>query len=303
MIEPKYCNLMHLQGQRSRRGEAGYAMAALLVALAVMGVLMTAAIPAWRQQAKREKEAELVFRGEQYARAIGLWERKMGPGSRPPNFDVLVQQRFLRKKYKDPMTEDGEFQPVLLGAINQNPIQNPEGIRGRGGRGGIGGPGVGVSGAGPSGRASGPPGGASGPSGASAQASTQTSSRLGQGSSRFQTSQFQTAGAAGGQFAGAGGLVGVRSKSKETSIRLYKGRNHYNEWEFIHAGASNMPGGGVGSQVPGGRGGAPRPGMPGRGGPGTGPGRGPGGPGIGPGRGQPPAPAPPGAGRGRGPGT
>ena len=50
-------------------------MAALLVSLAVMSVLMTAALPAWRHQAKREKEAELVFRGEQYVRAIRLWEK------------------------------------------------------------------------------------------------------------------------------------------------------------------------------------------------------------------------------------
>ena len=94
----------------------GYAMAALLVSLAVMSVLMGALLPAWRHQAQREKEAELVFRGEQYVRAIRLWEMKMGPGSRPPNFDILVQQKFLRKKYKDPMTEDGEFQPLYVGA-------------------------------------------------------------------------------------------------------------------------------------------------------------------------------------------
>ena len=87
-------------------------MAALLVSLAVMSVLMAALLPAWRHQAQREKEAELVFRGEQYVRAIRLWEMKMGPGSRPPNFDILVQQKYLRKKYKDPMTEDGEFQPL-----------------------------------------------------------------------------------------------------------------------------------------------------------------------------------------------
>ena len=45
-------------------------MAALLVALAVMSVLMTALLPAWRFQARREKELELVFRGEQYVKAI-----------------------------------------------------------------------------------------------------------------------------------------------------------------------------------------------------------------------------------------
>ena len=111
--QPKHNSLMGLQGQH---GERGIAMAALLVGLAVMSVLMTAALPAWRHQAKREKEAELVFRGEQYVRAIRLWEMKMGPGSRPPTFDMMVQQKFLRKKYKDPMSPDGEFQPLFAGA-------------------------------------------------------------------------------------------------------------------------------------------------------------------------------------------
>jgi type II secretory pathway pseudopilin PulG len=276
MVKPKYCNLMDLQRQ-SNRGAEGYMMAALLVALAVMGVLMSAAIPAWRHQAKREKEAELIFRGEQYARAISLWERKMGPGSRPGNVDILVQQRFLRKKYKDPMTEDGEFQPILMGSINQN--QNQEGVGGRAGqRGG----GLGRVGASPIGQ-----------SGAGAQAG-------GGRTSSFQIqSQFQQSAGRGGQF-GGGGLLGVRSKSKAQSIRLYKNRNHYNEWDFVHAGAANAPGGGVGAPTPGGRGGSPRPGAPpGRGGVGPG-GRGPGGRGPGPGGPMPQPPGPPG--RGRGPG-
>ena len=30
----------------------------------------------------------------------------MGPGVYPTTLDALVEQRFLRKKYKDPMTTD-----------------------------------------------------------------------------------------------------------------------------------------------------------------------------------------------------
>lgn len=97
-----------------RRNTGGYAMAALLVALAVMSVLLAVALPVWKQASQREKEAELIFRGEQYARAIGLFQRRAGPGALPPNLDVLVQQRFLRRKYKDPVTND-EFQPLLGG--------------------------------------------------------------------------------------------------------------------------------------------------------------------------------------------
>ena len=211
-------------------------MAALLVSLAVMSVLMGALLPAWRHQAQREKEAELVFRGEQYVRAIRLWERRMGPGSRPPNFDILVQQRFLRKKYKDPMTEDGEFQPLYVGTN----LPGPAGA-GRGGRG--------TSTPGPAGRSGLPP-------------QPQVP----------QMPQQQPSGIGG--TTAAGGIVGVTSKSKESSILIYKGRSHYNEWNFIYANASSAPGG-AGNPMPGGRGGSPFPG--GRGLPGRGPRRGIGG--------------------------
>ena len=96
---------MHLEGQANQRG---YAMAAVLVGVAIMSIVMSALLPVWRQQVQREKEAELAFRGEQYARAIYLFQRANG-GRNPPSLDVLVSGRFIRKKYKDPMTEDGEF--------------------------------------------------------------------------------------------------------------------------------------------------------------------------------------------------
>ena len=91
-------------------------MAALLVSIAVMGILMSVAMPAWRHAARREKEAELVFRGEQYARAIGLYQRRFAAAF-PPSLDVLVEQKFLRRKYKDPMTEDGEFQVLYQASL------------------------------------------------------------------------------------------------------------------------------------------------------------------------------------------
>ncbi len=106
---------MDLRGQEKERG---YAMAALLVSLAVMSILMSVLLPVWRQQSQREKEAELAFRGEQYARAIYLYQRRFQTG--PPSIDVLVQQKFLRKKYKDPMIKDGEFQLVYAG-VNPQP--------------------------------------------------------------------------------------------------------------------------------------------------------------------------------------
>lgn len=169
-------------------------MAALLVGLSIMAVMMTVAMPVWRQTVQREKETELVFRGEQYARAIGLFQRKAGPGTLPPSIDVLVQQRYLRKKYKDPITND-DFAPLLLSAANQ--------------------PGAGqLPGAPPAPRGGFPPG-------------------------AFAGAQPGGRGVTGGA---SGGIIGVASKSKEQSIRLYKGRNHYNEWQFVFTPSAQAPG-------------------------------------------------------------
>ena len=88
-------------------------MAVLLVAMGVMAILMTAMMPVWKQMAQREKEQELVFRGQQYARAIGLFQRKYA-NTPPPSLDVLVQEHFLRKKYKDPIT-NADFVPIPAG--------------------------------------------------------------------------------------------------------------------------------------------------------------------------------------------
>jgi hypothetical protein len=280
-------------------------MAGLLVALAVMAVLMSAALPAWRHQAKREKEAELIFRGEQYVRAISLWERKMGPGSRPPNFDILVEQRFLRKKYKDPMSPDGEFLPVFAGT--NMPGVTPVGRGGSRGRGGARGAPpreVEIGPEGPGGPGA-PGGGPGGPGGVGGSEGLNVGSTGPGGSPGFGASSRP-----GGQI-GGGGIFGVMSKSKEMSIRLYQGRNHYNEWRFVHSGASNAPGGVGGSAMPGGGGRANRPGPGQRGGPrgrgpaGIGPGSGPGGRGpggMGPGSPTGPGSGPPPGGQGPGPG-
>ena len=80
-------------------------MAALIVAMGIMALMMTVVMPVWKQAARREKEEELVFRGMQYVHAIGLYQRKFA-NAYPPNLDLLVDQKFLRKKFKDPITND-----------------------------------------------------------------------------------------------------------------------------------------------------------------------------------------------------
>ena len=90
----------------------GFAMAALLTAMSIMAIALAAALPAWQQTMQREKEEELVFRGEQYSHAIALFQRTF-VNSAPRNIDVIVEQRFLRKKDRDPITND-DFVPISI---------------------------------------------------------------------------------------------------------------------------------------------------------------------------------------------
>jgi len=262
--DSKHLSAMKVRGQAGSTcsREQGYAMAVLLVAMSVAAVMMTVAMPVWKQMAQREKEEELIFRGQQYVRALRLFGMKYANAS-PPNIDVLVDQRFLRKKFKDPVTND-DFQPLLAGQGTPGSATNAQGGTQPGGRGGA------------DARGTAPPGASATPPSAGGGGST-TPSPFGRGISTGGTSSIGTPGAGA-----TGGIIGVTSKSKDKSIRLYNGRNHYNEWAFINTPQTQTPGG-VG---PGQRGG------PQRGAPGTQPGANPFG-----------APGPIGGQRGRGTGT
>lgn len=178
-------------------------MAALLVALAVLSVLTSAALPVWRHAAQREREAELIFRGEQYARAVMLYQRRT-PGAWPPDVATLVEGRFLRRAYRDPMTTDGRFRLVL-----QSELAAPSGADAAGGT---------------------AEDAAGGEAGAGARRSAPEMPGFGQGARPF-----------GDRNGGAGGVdgnvVGVASRSERTSIALYKGKSKYSEWLFVAAGS------------------------------------------------------------------
>jgi type II secretory pathway pseudopilin PulG len=95
--------------ERARRPAcAGYSLVALVAAISVMLILMTAAVPYWRYVMKNDREEELLFRGGEIADAIARYQRRNG-NALPPSLEVLVKGRFLRHAYKDPMTKDGKW--------------------------------------------------------------------------------------------------------------------------------------------------------------------------------------------------
>ena len=111
--------------QETRSSERGFAMAGLLVTIALLSLAMSVAMPTWKTMAQREKEEELLWRGQQYDRAIQLYRKKnAAPGA--PSVDKLVEGRFLRKKYKDPIT-GGDFELVGVSPAGNAPgVQQPQ---------------------------------------------------------------------------------------------------------------------------------------------------------------------------------
>lgn len=171
-------------------------MAALLVAIAIMMVLLGVAMPAWNHQARREREEELLFRLKQYAHAIALYQRRV-PGASPPSIDLLVEQRYLRRKYTDPVTGK-DFALLRVGQVSPGmttPL--PGGTAPRRG--------------GDDDEAPGPGPGGRGNTGGRAATPPSTTSSPNQ--------------------PGAGAIRGVVSTSTESSLRQWKGRTRYDEWE------------------------------------------------------------------------
>ena len=232
-------------------------MAALLAVLAIWGVVWLMAVPVWKQAVQREKEEELIWRAGQYARAVALYQRKYA-NAFPPTVDVLMREKFLRKKYKDPITK-GDFRllsPVELQTMPGMTTATP-GIPGRTGPGGAGPPRL------PGSTTGVPSTGLSGGNVPGSPDGAQAGSGLSPRSSAMGPNAPNAPG--GGP---AGGIAAAVSKSTAQSIKVFKNRRQYNQW--IVTVQDVMPRGGVGIQ-PG------QTGQPGQVNPGTGaPGRSPG---------------------------
>jgi hypothetical protein len=216
--------------------ERGYAMAALLVGMAVMAIMLGVALPVWRTAVQREREAELVFRGEQYANAIAIFQRRTG--GYPQTLDQLEKTRAIRKLYKDPIT-GGDFQPVFVGQIIGGAPVVP-GQQGRGGRG--------------------PQPARGGTVAAPVVGRGQPPAARGAAPNPFTGGGVGQTGLGIGQTGtpAAGPIIGVVSRSTAASLRLYNGRGKYNEWAFVSTATTQQAGAPTGEQTPG---------FPGRGGP------------------------------------
>ncbi len=238
--------------RRNASGEQGYVLLTLLLMVAVMGIVAATLVTSIKFDIQRDREEEMIHRGVQYSRAIRAYYKKFG---RYPmtleNLENSNQQRFLRKRYKDPLTGK-DFKLLHFGEVKMS-------LNGMGG-------GVipGASSIGPNGSLT--SNGSSSTFGNSTFGSNNStfgnSSTFGQSAQRnapttgSDTSQTGTSdtGTNASQSVGTGQsepgdrapsdqpvqsfggmpIVGVASTSKAATIREFDKKKKYSEWQFVY---------------------------------------------------------------------
>ena len=244
-----------------RQSEGGYLLLAIMLMMAFLVITLTYVVgPRVVQQIKRDREEEMIHRGTEYARAIKKFYKKYG--RYPASLDDLDkgQIRFLRKRYKDPLTKDGKWKLLnygdILTLLNTAAPGTPAAALGQGSSltpgtvalpvqspisGGVGlgqqqpfqqQPGT-ITGGFPVNSDQG-----RNPEGAPTNSFGNTPPfSLGggpQGGDQSGSSPFGQNPAGGNQSFGGGAIVGVASTSKDPTIRVYNKKKKYDEWQFIY---------------------------------------------------------------------
>lgn len=203
-----------------RSAESGYVLLAVMLAITLALVALSIELPRIAQQIKREKEEELVHRGKDYATAVKRFVHKNG-GRYPLSVDQLEDTnhiRFLRKRYKDPMTGESDWKMVHVGEAQ---IKIPTPAPGLSGPGGTN-PGLFNTGGGTNPPSTSNLSGATNPPPGTAPLNTGGSGTL------------ATSNIGNGQTAGGGQIIGVASTSKKQSIKEFNDKDHYDEWYFVY---------------------------------------------------------------------
>jgi type II secretory pathway pseudopilin PulG len=256
-----------------RRSQRGYILITLILFVALIAIAAVVMAPVIAFQVKRDREEELIHRGVQYSRAMKHFVKKFGRyPTRIEELENTNQVRFLRKRYKDPITGK-DFKILRMGDVQ---MAFGAGIAGAVPAGGLNNPGAAGIAGGPGGQAGISPGamnttalaGGGGvnvavTAGNSAQApgaGTLVTPSPGQNSSEEgaanepagatpgQGQSFAAAGpgapgsfgavnpgaGAGAQVFGGGPMVGVASTSKDKTIRVFNKKDHYYQWQFIY---------------------------------------------------------------------
>jgi type II secretory pathway pseudopilin PulG len=96
---------------------AGFTYVGLMFAIAVLGITLATVGVVWSTQIRRDKEAELLWVGDQYRVAIGRY--RASGGQLPQELADLIEDKrtpvprhYLRRLYPDPMTGAADWQLI-----------------------------------------------------------------------------------------------------------------------------------------------------------------------------------------------
>ncbi|HSL18440.1 MAG TPA: hypothetical protein VLB51_11100 [Methylomirabilota bacterium] len=192
-----------------------------VVIIAVMSIMMGVAVQTASFQMQREREAELIFRGQQYVEAIRLYKQKYGRYPMQLKELYEAKPRVIRKKWKDPITDSHNWGIVFLGQDGQQLGRGrvPGSITDAGGR----------------------PIGTQPPFGGSPQEEEGLSL---DDDAAEPGAESGEPGAFGGAAANrkVGPIIGVHSTACDEAIKVYEGRTTYCEWRFIYREEQPRPG-------------------------------------------------------------
>ncbi len=111
-------HLINIQTAKCSFHNQGFTYISVLILIVVTGIALTEASIYWSTLLKRERETEIIFRGDQIRNAIKSYY-KNAPSNRKQSYpnrlnDLLKDPRYLqirwhlRKLYRAPMSQDGK---------------------------------------------------------------------------------------------------------------------------------------------------------------------------------------------------
>jgi uncharacterized membrane protein YgcG len=117
--------------RRRKSEEGGYALLFVLLTAAVIAISLYKQLPRVAFDTQRQKEQMLIERGEQYKRAIQIFLRASNNTRWPATLDELEDfngKRFLRHRYKDPLTGKDEWRLVHIanGVLTDSILNKPK---------------------------------------------------------------------------------------------------------------------------------------------------------------------------------
>ena len=199
-------------------GASGFTLVGIVVAIAILTILIAAIGPSVSALMQRDKEAELIFRGRQYARSILLFQRKFG--RLPTSLKELAASRphTLRRLWKEPMCNCDDWHVIIAGT----PDAVPPGS----------GPGAGLGRSTTPGVGNQPPSTYTGLFSRTPPPGSGETTPRGGLPSLFGTPSTQS----------VGPIIGVRSNQHRRGFRKWRDLEYYDEWRFIAGDADNEAG-------------------------------------------------------------